>query len=119
NAVHHAIAPGIINASERSSMGDKEIQRRFGAEFALYFSDEINLGKRLNLMAGLRLSSFALLGPGTFYTYDDDGNISSSKTISGGKVGKTYFRPEPRISASYLLENTSSMKVSYARNAQY
>src|SRR5690606_32722908 len=43
NAVHHALAPGKINASERSNMGDKEIQRRFGAEFALYFSDEINL----------------------------------------------------------------------------
>lgn len=117
-AVRHTIVPGKISASEKSGMNDKEMQKRYGAGLELYLSDEVNFNSRLNLMAGLRLSSFLSLGPGTFHTYDKEGNIMSSKTFARGQAAKAYFHPEPRIAVSYLLGNTSSLKASYARNTQ-
>ncbi|MEJ6980471.1 TonB-dependent receptor [Pedobacter sp. P351] len=118
NANHHQIRPGNITSSETSSVNDKQIEKRKGLEFAAYVSDEWKINK-LNLVYGLRLSSFVLIGPGTFFTYDRNGMVSSSESFTGGKPVKQYFVPEPRISASYQLAENKSLKTSYTRNSQY
>jgi hypothetical protein len=44
--------------------------------------------------------------------------LKGSIKIKTGEIGKTYFNIEPRISASYKLDNNSSLKAGYGRNTQ-
>lgn len=117
NLNHHQIRPGNITSSESSSINDSEIEKRNGMEIAAYISDEWKISK-LNLIYGLRMSSFSLFGPGTFNTYDADGNINNRQAYSKGEVVKSYLSLEPRISASYQLSQNQSLKASYSRNTQ-
>src|SRR5690606_30849797 len=73
---------------------------------------------KMNLVYGLRLSSFSLMGPGNIKTYDADGNTTSITAYKAGEFVKSYFNLEPRVSASYQLSNSSSLKAAYTRNIQ-
>jgi hypothetical protein len=117
-ATHHQIAPSDITTSAGSSFNPLSIENRYGLELAAYVSDEWALTDKLNLLYGLRLSSFSLLGPGTFNSYDAAGEITEATTYAGGKFVKSYIYPEPRFSASYSLTEENSIKVSYNRNTQ-
>jgi hypothetical protein len=96
-ATHHRIAPSDITTSGNSSFNPLAVENRYGLELAGYVSDEWKLTDKLNILYGVRLSSFSLLGPGTFNTYN---------------------YPEPRFSASYSLNEENSIKASYNRNTQ-
>ena len=116
--VNHRIAPGSITSSAGSSVNEETIERRKGMEVSAYVSDEWEINDKFNIVYGLRASSFFLRGPGIFNNYDLEGRISSSRSYGSGELVKNYFRLEPRLSASYLLSEYSSLKVSYTRNSQ-
>ncbi len=118
NAIHHTISPGRLSTSGVSSVNETTIENRKGIELAAYISDEWSVSEKLNLVYGLRLSQFSLFGPGNFSDYDADGNTINTTTFSSGEIVKSYFNPEPRISASYLVSPSSSIKASYTRNTQ-
>ncbi|ATP55877.1 hypothetical protein CPT03_05065 [Pedobacter ginsengisoli] len=118
NAIHHTIAPGKLTASDASSVNATTYENRKGLELAAYLSDEWAVNDKMNLVYGLRLSGFSLLGPGNFKTYDEDGNTTGTTSYNAGEVVKTYFNLEPRISASYQLGSASSLKAAYTRNVQ-
>jgi len=118
DALHHNMAPGSITSSDNSSIADKSIQERYGLETAIYMSDEWHVSDKLSLLYGLRYSGLLLFGPGTFNTYDAEGNTATSKTYNSGQIVKDYFNLEPRLSASYILNEQSSIKASYNRNTQ-
>ncbi|WP_158828294.1 TonB-dependent receptor [Mucilaginibacter lacusdianchii] len=115
---HHRIAPSEISADAGSSYNDQSIENRYGVELAAYVSDEWAVSSRLSLLYGVRLSAFSLLGPGTFDTYNTNGDVANSQTYGSGKTVKNYFIPEPRFSASYTLNEQNSVKASYNRNTQ-
>jgi len=117
-ATHHRIAPSDITTSAGSSFNPLSIDNRYGMEFAVYASDEWTLSDKFNVLYGLRLSQFSLLGPGIINTYDNKGEVSSSKTYKSGDFVKNYFNLEPRLSASYTLNEKNSIKASYNRNTQ-
>lgn len=116
--VNHRIAPGSITSGAGSSVNEETIERRKGMEVSAYVSDEWEINDKFNIVYGLRASSFFLRGPGIFNNYDLEGRISSSRSYGSGEIAKSYFRLEPRLSASYLLSEYSSLKVSYTRNSQ-
>ena len=116
--VNHRIAPGSITSSAGSSVNEETIERRKGMEVSAYVSDEWEINDKFNIVYGLRASSFFLRGPGIFNNYDLEGRISSSRNYKSGELVKKYLRLEPRLSASYLLSEYSSLKVSYTRNSQ-
>ena len=118
NVIHHTIAPGKLSADESSSVNPTTYENRKGLESALYVSDEWTVNERFSLVYGLRLSSFSLLGPGNFKTYDDEGNMVSNKFYNANAVVKTYLNLEPRLSASYQLNPSSAIKGAYTRNVQ-
>jgi hypothetical protein len=118
NVLHHTITPGDITTSATSTFNSRSIEQRYGFENAAYISDEWKVNDKLTLLYGLRLSSMFLLGPGTFSTYDAAGKTVTSTTYGSGQSVKSYVNPEPRISASYLLNDGSSVKASYNRNTQ-
>jgi hypothetical protein len=118
NVLHHDIAPGNISSSASSSFNNISVQKRYGYENAAYVSDEWKANNNLTFLYGVRLSGMLLLGPGTFNTYDDAGNVTSSKSFTSGQLVKSYVNLEPRFSASYTLNDANSFKFSYNRNTQ-
>jgi len=118
NILRHGIAPGDISSSAVSSINPTSVEKRYGFENAVYISDDFKVSSRLTLLYGLRFSGVALLGPGTFRTYDGTGAVVSSATWSSGSLVKTYQNFEPRFSASYQLNDENSVKISYNRNTQ-
>jgi hypothetical protein len=114
----HTISPGNISASQSSNFNNLNIQNRHALESALYINHDVALSDKLNMNYGLRAGLFTVMGPGTFYTYDANGNAVDSATYSAGTTVVNYFNLEPRFSTSYKLTDNSSIKASYARTIQ-
>jgi len=104
--------------------GAFELEQENSVELALYFSDEFRVSRRLTINYGLRYSFFNNLGEGTEFTYQP-GQPMSPETIvdtlyfKDGQTIKSYHGPEPRISATYLLTPSSSVKISLNKLRQY
>ncbi|QEH42490.1 TonB-dependent receptor [Chitinophaga sp. XS-30] len=113
NLIHHTITPTKAEGTDIVSI-DKS---RKGLENAVYASNSWKASDRINIDYGLRLSSYNVLGGGTYNIYKDNQLIDSVK-LADGKIGKTYYNLEPRISGSYSLNATATIKAGYARNTQ-
>ena len=115
SSIYHRIIPGIItlNGSDTRTLDNKN-----ALENAVYISHKYTFTDRFNAEYGLRLTSFTLMGPGTFYTYYSDGTIEDSSQYKKLQSVKTYVNLEPRASFNYKLNEVSSLKASYARNTQ-
>ena len=115
---YHTFLPGEIN-SDGGSLNSYKAENKYGIELAGYLSHETDLTHRLKLNYGLRYSAYLNMGPGTTYTYDEDNLPISSTTYESGEIINSYGGFEPRFTAAYLLNETSSVKGSYSRNYQY
>lgn len=115
---YHTFVPGDIE-TDGSSVNELRITRKYALESAVYANHEWRVTKRLSLEYGLRFSSFAVLGPGDVYEFDDDGQPISNTSYGRGELITHYSSIEPRTTARFTLDETSSLKASYARNRQY
>jgi hypothetical protein len=118
NTTHHTISPGDISSSNRSAINPQSIQDRNGLESSVYISNDWHASNKLNLLYGVRLSMFSLLGPGRFNTYNANDILTASNTYNSGDFVKSYINPEPRFSVSYKFNDQNSLKASYNRNTQ-
>lgn len=117
NAIYHTFIPGKVEVSNITNAID--IGNDYGLESAAYISLDQDLGDRWKINAGLRYSNFTALGEGSVYTYDADDNIADSTYYGKNEVIKNYGGLEPRLSATYLINEKSSFKLAYNRNRQY
>lgn len=116
SSIFHTIKPGTYSGT--ISLVSQPYNRTW--ENAVYINNTWKASEKLNVDYGLRVSSFSVLGgDNIFYTLDENRDINGILQYPSGKFVKTYFTPEPRISASYLLSEVSSVKGAYSRNAQY
>lgn len=118
NAIYHTINPGNISATG-TQINSTDIEDRRALEGGLFISDDWKVADRLTLNVGVRTSMFSLVGPGTFYDYDADGDPVDSTVYESGEFGKTYVVPEPRVAANFHINDKSSIKAAYVRTAQY
>src|SRR5882672_8389339 len=118
DANFHVFSPGAATVSQNSSYNPVSLQKKYGIETAAYISNELDLTEKWKVVYGLRVTSFSVIGPGNFYSYDTNGNITSEVAYASGKVVKTYVNAEPRLDLSYHLNDHSSVKWSYTRNVQ-
>lgn len=101
-----------------------QLQKDKALESAIYIGDQWEITPKLSVNAGIRYSMFNLLGPRTYYTYQD-GMLPSSTTVvdsvsvGGGKVVKTYQGPEFRLSARYAFNDDFSVKAGFNTMRQY
>lgn len=78
----------------------------------LYFRDEWSVDNfQFNL--GLRANIYSHWGPYTDYQSE------ARRHYSPDEVLRTYFNIEPRLFGRYLIDNTSSLKLSASRHVQY
>ncbi len=93
-------------------------------EGAVYFNLESDITELFSINAGLRYSGYSYMGPSDAIYYGDTtrGNprpVIGRESFDGGESIATYFNLEPRLSMKYILDETSSVKASYNRMAQY
>jgi hypothetical protein len=117
-SIYHTFTPGTVTSGSTSA-SSRTIEQKYALENAGYAAHEYEILPILKINYGLRMSTFSLLGPGTFYTYTNDGEIKDSTISTTHAFMKTYFSLEPRIALTYLLDETSSLKASYMRMVQY
>lgn len=116
STTYHTILPGEVKSE---TLINVELQKQYSWENAVFLSDDWKLSSKLKVTAGIRMSSFSVLGKGNFYSVDNAGNILDTLHYNQGEFVKTYLNPEPRLSASFQLNSSSSLKVAYSRNTQY
>ncbi len=115
---YHVTQPGQSSAPPSSKFNNITLEKKYALENAIYASHEWSPTTDLKFVYGLRLTEFLQLGPGNAYTYDNAADILTQTHYSGGKTIASYWNPEPRFAATYQLDNTSSIKLSYDRNVQ-
>jgi hypothetical protein len=115
----HRMVPGTITGVDTNTIR-KSLPIRNSMENAVYFSHDYKFSSNLSINYGLRISEFSLLGTAPFYKYDSYNFIDSVKSIidSTSKV-KSFIRPEPRLTISYVFDDKNSIKASYSHNVQY
>ena len=117
NTIHHTITPGNISSSD-NQINSTDYEDRYAWENAIFVSDEWKINEKLNLNVGLRGSSFTNLGEGTFYDYNNAGEVIDSSVYSSGEFVNTYFNIEPRAAINYRLNKQTSIKAGYTRSTQ-
>lgn len=116
-STYHDIAPGNYNlSSDKDNVID--LHHRYSWENGIYLANQLKLTDKLEVLYGLRLSTFSALGKGEYYTMNDQKEVTDSIWYNSGKFVKTYINLEPRISAVYRLNDASSIKASYSRTTQ-
>jgi hypothetical protein len=93
---HHEVSPNVINTAGTITelLKSSSTRGRTADEFAVHFQYEWTPVERIQLNAGMRVSSAVV-------------------------ANKNYIFPEPRISMRYSLGTAQALKVSYSRMAQY
>ncbi|WP_276167153.1 TonB-dependent receptor [Zobellia alginiliquefaciens] len=134
NNIYYRFNPGKIEPSnEDSGIVEEQLTQKYANEFAAYIDVEHDITKNLSLNYGLRFSNFVRLGQDEVNVYFNDSPVNFDPvlnvyqeglvidTYSVKKSGSlaTFNNLEPRISLAYTINNTSSVKASYTRLAQY
>ena len=119
NAIYHNIMPGEIIASQGSGINSETITTRKAIEWAAYISNNQNISERLKLYYGLRLALFSNVGPGDFYEFDENGELTNTIKINHFEFVKTQGGLEPRLALNYMVSSKSSVKTSYNRIYQF
>jgi TonB dependent receptor/CarboxypepD_reg-like domain/TonB-dependent Receptor Plug Domain len=114
NSIYHTLTPSRFEGD--NGIGQNQVDR-YGWENAIYANNTFSATEKLNIDYGLRISSYSILGGDTYNIYNN-GIKTDSVVLDRGKIGKTYVLVEPRLSASYRINEKSSIKLAYARNTQ-
>ncbi len=123
-AIFYQFVPGTATFTSGGISNNITQPDKFGLETAVYVSNEQNIGNKITLQYGLRYSWFDYLGKGTAITFGDAPAGERRAPVSTQDFDMwqsitQYGNLEPRFSAKYMLNNKSSLKLSYNRMAQY
>ncbi|MEO9893346.1 TonB-dependent receptor, partial [Aurantibacter sp.] len=134
NNIYYQFNPGKIEPSnDDSGIVEEQLIEKYANEFAAYIDIEHDITENLSLEYGLRFSNFVRLGQDEINIYENNDPIvfdtqtlvySEATPIATENPGRksslaTFNNFEPRISASYIINNNASIKASYTRLAQY
>ena len=114
----------VVPIGESSSISSNELPKERSLVSGLFFTDNIQLSDKFFLSLGLRASYFQLFGEYNEFIYNEDFARSDFSIIdtlrtAQGDVAQTYSGLEPRISAKYTINNTTTLKGGFVRSYQY
>ncbi|WP_240609287.1 TonB-dependent receptor [Flavipsychrobacter stenotrophus] len=115
SSIYHTITPGTITGANITTVGKPD---NHTWENGIYISNAWKPNSRWNIDYGIRLSIFTVFGGSEMYELDAKGAIKDTLKYGKSDVVKNYINPEPRFSASYTLNENSSLKAAYTRNTQ-
>lgn len=134
NNVYYQFNPGKIQPSNpNSGILEEQLIKKYANELAAYVDIEHRITENLSLGYGLRFSHFNRLGQDELNVYANNNPVDFDPFLSiyqeAEPIGvsnpersvslATFSNFEPRFSLSYILNNSSSLKASYTRLAQY
>ncbi len=123
-AIYYTFNPGQAEARSGGEIRSIGLPNKYAFEGALYIGNEQKLTDKISLNYGLRFSNYQYLGSGNAYILEDN-NTGERKSVSNvinygkGEKIQDYNNLEPRFSLNLGLSNSSSIKLSYNRLAQY
>ena len=112
----HTLTPTRFESDMAVNPGPRN--SRSGWENAAYASFNGRFADRVGVEAGVRVSSYTLVGGGRYNVYQQ-GQWTGSVDLADGQFGKTYVYAEPRVSVSVSVGESTSLKAAYGRNVQY
>jgi hypothetical protein len=116
-ALAQSIRPANLASDKDQSVNPTAIESQRGVDLGGYISHEWKPTADLSVQYGIHLHDFMVLGKRTFYQFDKNGNPISEKR-DNSQIAKHYINLEPRLSASLMLDERSSIKASYNRIVQ-
>lgn len=118
--IYHIYTTSTVRVSSGDTDFNIDIPPKLHAhETALYVMDDFDVTDELRINAGLRLSTFAHVGPFTLYNLDENGRSTGTTDFASGEPISSYAALEPRISLRYRIGPNGSVKASYNRGQQY
>ncbi len=126
--------PGEIEPnSESSGISPSELTKKYAFENAVYVSMEHSLSDAFSAEYGIRYSSFLRLGQSELNLYPNEQAVNynqtygiyeeadpvGTKSLSHGKVERSFGTFEPRAALAYSFNEEQSVKLSYNRMTQY
>ncbi len=125
-AILYKFKPAEAVGRSAGQVSDISLDDQYALESAVYIGNEQIISPSISLSYGLRFSHYRYLGPGQAYTFEtnEEDPAARKDTISSQFFGRaetiqTYNNFEPRIALKVKLNNTTSLKASYNRMAQY
>jgi hypothetical protein len=106
------IVPGVISAS--SKIRPSALPNDQGWKNDIYISRQPYMSHAFTLEYGIRISTFAYMEKPHASEVTDIFHSGSPE-----KESAFYINPEPRITLAYTLPAQATVKLAYARNAQY
>lgn len=116
---NYNISPSETRPTGESIISDVVSPGTYAASPAIFVQNESKLGP-LTVRYGIRTALFSTYGETDQFYFDSDTHeLSDERHFSKGEVITSYAGLDPRISASFMLSEDSSLKVAYSRARQY
>jgi len=125
NGVLYRLQPGRMTPlGSLSNVKEQSTQQEKALEMAAYVSDNIRFSPKVSAEIGLRLSTYAYLGPNSVFIFKENAsrttqNITDTLNYGNNTIIKWYTSLEPRLSFRYSTDENSSVKFSFNRISQF
>lgn len=120
SAENHNYFPGKVEPRDDTSITKPfTLDKQRAVIGTFYANNEQKISAKIGIDYGLRCSAFFLLGESKVYSYNSDLSVKDSVQYDNGELVQFYHGLEPRLSIRYLLNNTSSIKLSYTKTVQF
>lgn len=123
-SVYHNFKPMSFKVVQRNpddtlnAIKDTSLIPQRALESYIYLSNEQKIGKRLTLAYGIRFNLLNNVGPYDTKTYDSNNVVTNIVQHGKNEFYNSYPNFEPRINATFLLNDKTSLKASYNRTVQ-
>lgn len=123
--IDYQFQPGeLIPVSGQSIVRPVKMDTQRSQEWAAYLTDDFEIMQGLHLNAGLRVSWFRSMGPGTVYTYAPNEprspvTVQDSVVYGKGDEIAAYWALEPRVGLRVDVAPGSAFKLGFNRMYQY
>ena len=120
SAENHHYFPGKVVPRDSTSITKSfTLDSQRAVISTAYVSNEQRVNDKIGIEYGLRYSAFCLLGQSKVYSYNPDLSVKDSILYGSGELVQFYHGFEPRLSIRYLLNQTTSVKLSYTKTIQF
>lgn len=122
SSIFYDVNPGDIRPwGEFSETIPSTLENEKGLESAIFANAEWDITPALQVSGGLRFMHYAFVGPKTIFEYengipDTEGIVDS---VSATGFIDNFISLEPRFSARYRINATTSVKLGYSRTSQF
>lgn len=122
---HYTINPGNLeNTGSSSAITNKTLEAENANEWNVFVSSENKITKFLSAQVGVRFTFYEYVGPHTIYNYLPGESmkpetITDSVFYAKNETIAQYHSVEPRLLLRFLLDSSTSIKLSYNKIQQY